>query len=87
MPEMLCILSSIEALEDNEGLLVKDVYKVATISEPRQDARLTKLPQPLKVGTNTIKRALVSVELCFRLGFESRCEQCFTLVTWVHYRL
>lgn len=49
MPELLCILSFIEALEDNEAVLVKDVYKVAIISNPRHEAQLTKCSQPLKV--------------------------------------
>lgn len=49
VPELLCILASVEALEDNETLLVKDAYQVSKISAPRQTANLEKFEKPVKV--------------------------------------
>ncbi|KAK6633241.1 hypothetical protein RUM44_003842 [Polyplax serrata] len=50
IPELICILASVEALEDNEAFLVKDVYQVSKINHPKQKAILEKFAKPIRVS-------------------------------------
>lgn len=50
VPELICILASVEALEDNEVLIVKDAYQVTKIVSPREKTYIEKFDKPNKVS-------------------------------------
>lgn len=49
MPDILAILLSVEALEDNEIIAIEGARRFARITDPKQKWRLEILPNPQQV--------------------------------------